>query len=37
MEHADFIHFVRLSEYACAEQPKAYSRNVGLCDWVGYA
>ena len=37
MEHADFIHFVRLSEYACAEQPKAYRRNVALFAALGYA
>ena len=37
MEHADFIHFVRLSEYACAAQPKTYRRNVALFAALGYA
>lgn len=37
MEHADFIHFVRLSEYACAEHPKTYRRNVALFAALGYA
>lgn len=37
MKHADFVHFVRLSEYACAEQPERYRRNVALFAALGYA
>lgn len=37
MKHAEFIHFVRLSEYACAEQPKQYRRSVALFAALGYA
>lgn len=37
MEHADFIHLVRLSEYACAEHPQTYRRRVALFAALGYA
>jgi hypothetical protein len=37
MDHADFIHAVRLSEFACAEQPAAYRRQVAAFAALGYA
>ncbi|MBA3593506.1 MAG: M48 family metalloprotease [Polaromonas sp.] len=37
MERADFIHLVRLSEHASAEDSKAYRRSVALFAALGYA
>lgn len=37
MEHADFIHHVRVSEYLSAEDPDAYRRRVAWFAGLGYA
>jgi len=37
MEHADFVHMVRLSEQASAQDSKAYRRSVALFAALGYA
>jgi Peptidase family M48 len=37
VNHADFVHLVRSSEYACAENSTAYRRNVALFAALGYA
>lgn len=37
MEHADFIHHVRVSEYLSAEDPNAYRRRVAWFAGLGYA
>ncbi|OOG41026.1 M48 family metallopeptidase [Polaromonas sp. A23] len=37
MDHADFIHLVRLSEHASAEDSKAYRRSVAAFAALGYA
>ncbi|QDL53788.1 M48 family metallopeptidase [Rhodoferax aquaticus] len=37
MERADFIHLVRLSEHASAEDSQAYRRGVAMFAFVGYA
>jgi len=37
MEHADFIHHVRVSEYQSAEDPQAYRRRVAWFAGLGYA
>ena len=37
MEHADFIHHVRVSEYLSAENPSAYRRRVAWFAGLGYA
>lgn len=37
MDHADFIHLVRLSEHASAEDSKAYRRSVAAFATLGYA
>lgn len=37
MEHADFIHHVRVSEYLSAEDPNAYRRRVAWFAALGYA
>lgn len=37
MEHADFIHHVRLNEYQSAEDPQGYRRKVAVFAAVGHA
>ncbi len=37
MEHADFVHMVRVSEQASAQDSKAYRRGVALFAALGYA
>lgn len=37
VERADFIHLVRLSEHASAEDSKAYRRGVAMFAFLGYA
>jgi len=37
MDHADFVHHVRVNEYLSAEDPSGYRRRVALFAGVGYA
>lgn len=37
MEQADFVHLVRLSEHASAENSRAYRRSVAAFAALGYA
>ena len=37
MEQADFVHMVRMSEHASAENSRAYRLSVGAFAMLGYA
>ena len=37
MDHADFVHHVRVNEYLSAEDPRGYRRRVALFAALGYA